>query len=82
MWWRGEFFVDKRENIGRGRDRDIWESPGWTRPDLAVYVRKGGGEGRREIKGEPGAAARRPKLQMGRVTKMSELYREEPLEEE
>lgn len=37
-----------------------------------------GGGGRRE-RGEPSITARKPKVQEGRVTKKSELYREEPL---
>ena len=38
-------------------------------------------QGRRQERGKPGAATRRTKVRKGRVTKMSGLYREEPLGE-
>lgn len=42
------------------------------------HVQRGGRDGRRERE-EPGAAARRPKVQKGKITKMSGLHREKPL---
>lgn len=70
MWWKRQLIVDKRERIVR--DRDIGEE---SRVDMSLSpVRRG--EGKREEKEEPGAPARRPKLQREWVTKMAALYRE------
>lgn len=41
----------------------------------------GRGKGKEQGRREPGAAARRPKVPKGLETKMSGLYREEPLGE-